>query len=784
MQWESFRCYDLRTAWVAACLAVVIAAGEASAQSVRVEGVVRDPAGAAIAGAEVTLEAGIWSDIGGTDSGGRFVFDAVPETSGSLRVGAAGFATVEQAWKTETGSSLRLEIVLSAAGLEERIMVTATRMETRLSDIAGSAVVLTAEDLSATPALFVDDKLRQIPGFTLFRRSGSRTANPTSQGVSLRGLGASGASRALVLEDGIPLNDPFGGWVYWGRLPQQALGSVEVVRGGASSLYGSGALGGVIQFLSREEQGPAFSLSTAVGYGNQETANLSLTAQGRTGQWGAMLAADLIHTDGYILVAPNQRGPIDTPANSEHATLDLTLGRSFGEHSRVFGRGLFFTEARHNGTPIQTNDTRMGQAAIGADMGAGARGSISLRLYGGAQRFNQYFSAVASDRRSESLTNRQHVPAQQIGGSGLWSGSIGRFQNLVAGVETRDVRGSSHEDIFSSGTEIATQTSGGQQRTVGVFAEDVVRVAQKWTLTAGVRFDHWRNFHGESVRAPLASPGSITLTPFEDRTDTALSPRLSLLYAMCQNVSLTASAYRAFRSPTLNELYRSFRVGNVVTGANPALHAERLTGAELGANSFAFNRKLNLRGTFFWSDIVNPIANVTLNVTPTLTVRQRQNLGRTRSRGVELDTVARLTDTIQVSGGYQFTDASVARFPSNPGLEGLAIPQVPRHQLTLLTRYSNPSRFLLSVLGRFVGSQFEDDQNQLRLEPYFQLDLLVGRSLGHGVEIFAAFENLLNQRYTVGLTPVSTLGPPLLARIGLRFNYAERSDDPARQTRP
>ena len=118
----------------------------------------------------------------------------------------------------------RMTLVASAAlAQSETITVTATRTETRIGDTPASVVVLSREALQTTAAATTDDALRQVPGFTLFRRSGSRTANPTTQGVSLRGIGASGASRALVIDDGIPLNDPFGGWIYWGRVPRSAI---------------------------------------------------------------------------------------------------------------------------------------------------------------------------------------------------------------------------------------------------------------------------------------------------------------------------------------------------------------------------------------------------------------------------------------------------------------------------------------------------------------------------------------------------------------------------------
>src|SRR4030095_165063 len=182
-------------------------------------------------------------------------------------------------------------------------------------------------------------------------------------------------------------------------------------------------------------------------------------------------------------------------------------------------------------------------------------------------------------------------------------------------------------------------------------------------------------------------------------------------------------------------------------------------------------RKLNVRGTFFWSELTRPVANVTLSVTPALITRQRQNLGRTRSLGFEVEADANITSTVTVSGGYQFVDATVLQFPANTVLEGLFLPQVPRHILTFQARYANPRRVTLALQGRAGGPPVDDDQNQFKLNSYFTLDAFVSRGLGHGVEVFGAFENLFNQRYDIGRTPLRTIGPPILARAGIRFNW-------------
>jgi outer membrane receptor protein involved in Fe transport len=241
--------------------------------------------------------------------------------------------------------------------------------------------------------------------------------------------------------------------------------------------------------------------------------------------------------------------------------------------------------------------------------------------------------------------------------------------------------------------------------------------------------------------------------------------------------------YRAFRAPTLNELYRSFRLANVLTLNNPNLNAERLTGAEAGLNVTTWEGKLSLRGTFFWSDIVDPVENVTIDSTSSPVLRQKENLGRIRSRGVELDGVVHINREIQISAGYEFTDATIVNYTVQPGevsLLGNRVAQVPRNVFTWQARYWKPSRIMFSVQGRFVGDQYDDDQNLYPLGRFYTMDLQIGRNLTRNLEVFAAAENLTNERYNVANTPTATgslfnIGPPLLYRIGLRLNFpAER----------
>ncbi|MGE5737053.1 MAG: TonB-dependent receptor [Acidobacteriota bacterium] len=741
----------------------------ARAQENQLQGTVRDVTGAPIVAADVTLSSGDDKRSTQTDQNGRFSFRHFNRGEGTLSVSAPNFRTA--AVSLAPKNSEDVQVVLHPASINEQIIVSATRTDLPLAESPGSTIVFSQADLAVSPALAIDDVLRQVPGFSLFRRTDSRVANPTAQGVSLRGLGASGTSRALVLEDGIPLLDPFGGWVYWDRVPRAAVSTVEVFRGGASNLYGSDALGGVVQFITREPEVP--SVSVEGDYGTQNTPNLSFWTGTKAGAWEVDASADLFQTDGYILVPQADRGAIDVAANSKHASTELGVARKLGDGNLAL-RGGFFRESRSNGTPLQTNGTRIAEGAAVFNQNLGTKDSLSFRLYGDAQHYDQNFSAIALDRMSESLTNIQKVPAQELGFDGQWTHLIGKSQTIIAGVNLLEVMGTSEEQIFSSGLHIANSVSGGRQRTAGVFAEDVFRIGSKWTLIAAGRFDHWGNFRGVSFRTPLTSSGVAISTNFPDRTDNFFSPRVSLIRSLNRNLTATASIYRAFRAPTLNELYRSFRLGSILTQNNAALRAETLTGGEAGVTVSTLEGKFNVRGTFFWSQTSDPVANVTLSVTPTLITRQRQNLGETRSRGVELDAVARLSNSWQLSGGYAFTDSTVLDFPADTTLEGLRVPQVPQHQFTSELRYFNPSRLIVTLQGRFVGQQFDDDQNLLPLGNFGTMNLLLAREFSRGVQGFLAFENLLNTRYAVGRTPVPTLGPPILFRVGIRLDYPSR----------
>ena len=717
-----------------------------------------DAAGVPLRSEPVEVSSGRWSACAATDDDGCFEVEA-PAAAPELRVRVRGSEAAEIG---QARAGAPAEVRVSEPTVAEAVTVTASRLPERVADSPSSVVEVRRDDFAAYPAAPPDVALREVPGFTLFRRSDSRTANPTAQGVSLRGIGGSGASRAAVLDDGVPLNDPFGGWVAWGRVPSASLDRAEVVRGGASSLYGGSALAGVVQLLRR----PAgeTSVDAEISYGSFATAAGSAFASGTSGPWRARVSGEGFRTDGEVAVAPDSAGPVDTPLAGTHGSGELRIERELGPAGALlFASGSIYRDSRENGTPLQKNETRLEEARAGGQAPV-AGGTATARVYGTWERYEQSFSAIAPDRETERLTSLQTVPSSAFGGLGQWSAAFGAHA-VAAGVEARDVTGESDETLFPFGGGTSYAAAGGRQLTGAAFVEDRVALAPRLSVVVGGRFDAWRNFDAFRSAGPTA-PDAVA-QPLPSRTETFFSPRLGVSWRASAETALVASAYRSFRAPTLNELYRGFRVGNVITLPNAQLAAERLTGGELGAVWTPAGGRMLARATLYWMEVSDPVTSVTLSATPDVITRQRQNLGRTRTRGVEVDAEAPLWPGATLAAGYAFADAVVTE-AADPSLVGLAVPQVPRHQATLRLRAS-VGRLWVAAVGRYVSEQFDDDRNQLPLSSFATMDLTASLPLGAALEAFVACENVTDVRYEVGRTPIPTVAPGRLIRGGVRL---------------
>jgi outer membrane receptor protein involved in Fe transport len=335
---------------------------------------------------------------------------------------------------------------------------------------------------------------------------------------------------------------------------------------------------------------------------------------------------------------------------------------------------------------------------------------------------------------------------------------------ITSGVDGRFIHGETDETAFSGNLPTNLTVAGGKDQLLGGFAAVATTIARRLRILAGVRVDRWRNEDGLN-RLTALSTGVTTLKALAPHTETAYSPRAGLVYSLTDRWQLTASAYGAFRAPTLNEVYRSFRQGNVLTQANEGLLAERLRGGETGIRYL--RRRIILSGVFFRDNVDDPIGNVTLSSTPSLITRQRQNIGALRIFGSDLDFLLALP-RIQLRAGYEYVNSIVSSFSVNPALVGKAVPQVPAHSGSLSVVYAAPRHWSIVALARAASRQFDDDLNQFPLRPYSEVGVSVSKQMGR-LTWFASTANLLDARIETAATPVLNYATPRVISGGVRI---------------
>lgn len=674
------------------------------------------------------------------------------------------------------------------------VVVAAARAPVPVADLAVAVDLFSAERLQASPGRAVDAVLRESPAFSLFRRSGSLVANPTAQGVSLRGLGPSGASRSLVLLDGVPLNDPFGGWVAWGKVPGLALAGAEILRGGGSAEWGNAALGGTVALFTAAPPAPEGTPTTPSGMGSgrlRASVGPARTAEGEwfldtpVGRHGTIRTSlSALTTAGDFALSPAQRGPVDRRLDLRQRLVQTSWHTRLRAASPIrltlTARG--FDEDRGNGTERQRNASREQFASAALAGEPTATLAWTANLYAQRQELRSVFTAVDSSRRFETPANDQFSVPSTAGGANatvrLRHGGAARATSAF-GADIRVVRGETREDFLWSGTRFTRRRfAGGAQQFAGIFASHDRTVGTALRASAALRLDRWSATDGHRREWDSVTLSATRDDWFAHRRGTSVNPRIGFTVPLrAASASgdaaprLRAAAYRAFRLPTLNEFHRPFRVGNVNTEANPLLDPESVRGVEAGLD--APLGPLHTSFTVFRQDLRDAVANVTLARTPALVSRQRRNLEAVRVDGVEAGLRWEPSRAWAFRVEALVSDATVRTAATQVALEGRRVAQVPRFVGTAGASWRSPAFGSLEVRLRHASSQYEDDENLLRLEPATWLDVQWSRSLARGLEGFVTVENAFQASIQTGRTVdgLITLDAPRRFRVGVRSRW-------------
>ena len=694
-------------------------------------GTVRTSDDRPVAGAIVSIQQNGQTLTATTDEKGAFSISGIVLPA-EIDVHAGGFLSIRQTITTSP-----VAVTLTPSRFRESIVVSPPPSDERWRQPMSGTTTIASATLAEQPGVTTDEQLRMVSGFSLFRRSSSRASNPTTHGVTMRGLSASGASRGLVLFDGLPLNEGFGGWVTWTRIPSLAVSQIAVDRGAEGATFGSDALGGVIDIGTRAAGQPSAIVGFGAGTDGVTMLDASVGRTHRSIDWFA--TASWFQTDGVIPVAPESQGSVDVPADAQWFNGLVRVNVLKKTNHRL---GFSFwggDDDRGNGTVVQRNRMSGGTGSASYD---GVLGSFNLagRLALSPNDFNQTFSFVAPGRNTETLTSTQFIDTLTM--RSLFE--VGR--PIPRGFAAVRVMLNRTESTFTDERPLSITTLGLRDDSEAISGHVAWTPRSDLTFGAAVRTE-WR-----------AAPD------YDKARDQATVGHATVSWQISRLVAARGAVATSHRWPTLNELVRPFQAGAVFTQANPDLLPERARSADAALTFGDARWSASIGG--FWSVVENAIANVTIQTSPTI-IRQRRNTGEATAVGGEIDLEARLMPRLRLRASATIVDA---RFRSSlePALEGKRLPQVPRASVSVSGDVQVRPWLQAAAIVRYLSSQYDDDRNVFLLAPATQVDFRIF-GLFRSFEWYFTTENAADARIEVGRTPLVTLAPGRAFRVGVTW---------------
>ncbi|BCA62478.1 TonB-dependent receptor [Sphingomonas sp. HMP9] len=663
------------------------------------------------------------------------------------------------------------QMTVAPAGQPADIVVTGRGLANAPGDRAYDIVTIDRDRIQANASNRLESVLADVAGLQQFRRSDSRSANPTSQGISLRGIGGNASSRALLVFDGVPQADPFGGWVAFPAYATGRLGRIRVTRGGGSGYQGPGALAGTVELESATPD-RATPLQGSVAYGSRDSVDAQGSAALVRESGFATVSGAYARGDGFTPTVEESRGIVDRAAPYEQASGALRTVIGIGAKTEVQMNASAFTDRRDRGSDFTDNTSEGADASVRL-IGRGRWGYSAL-AYLQTRAFASSFNSINAPRTTaiQSL-NQYNTPATGMGGRIEIAPPLGENITLRLGADVRDVRGKTQElYTFVSAVPTRRREAGGSTTTTGMFADGSL-VAGDFTVSLGGRVDWWSIDGGYLTERPLAGGAALTNLRYADRDGSETTGRAGVAYQPVEAITLRAAGYRGWRLPTLNELYRPFRVGNDATAANALLSPERLTGVE-GGVTLAPAPGMSIAATYFYNRLKDAVANVTTTspsqVLPGVTTyRVRQNLDAIRAQGFELDAAYR-PGPIGVQASWSHTSSTVEGSGITAALDGLRPAQTPRDQVSGTVDWRREAA-AVSLTVRHIGRQYDDDQNTRVLAPATTLDAYAALPITRSLVAELRGENLFDERVEAGISGATIVerATPRTIWVGLRY---------------
>ncbi|MEM9157990.1 MAG: TonB-dependent receptor plug domain-containing protein [Verrucomicrobiota bacterium] len=631
-----------------------------------------------------------------------------------------------------------------------------------------------ALDLEFLTVPDISESLSDYPGYSAFRRTSARAAHPTTQGVRIRNLGANASSRALVTMDGLPINDPFGGWVYWHRINPQSLRFASISTHGSSEAWGNYGAGGSISLISKNQR--QTSGEWLLGFGSDSSYNAALHhSQKLDDQLYIDFSTRVYETDGFEIVDPAQRGIQDIKADSSAYSARTQMRWGIDTPWSLKTVIDYFSEERTNGTPLGLNETDALDFSLQYTREIEGEDKYwSLSLYHQTRDFANVFTSVRDNRTTERPALDQFdVPADAFGGS--FSYFSGRENSsFLAGIDFRQADAEVHERFRNLGSGFERQRdAGGEQSFIGAFARSQHRINETDTLSLTARVDQIEQKNGFRSEFDLADGNIRRNDLYASSSDAEYSFNGTYSRAFDSQTTGSLSIFSGFRSPTLNEFYRPFRVVNDITESNPLLSNERHSGIEA---SFTIDDQngLTVTGSVFHYRIQDMVANVLLSTEAGFdplcgfvpsggSCSQRFNLERSELTGAEFSVSQSLTEQVDAGIQYVYTKTEITRSSASLQVVGNQFAHSSPHRLNAYVDWNNDHGWYTRLKASVWDDEYEDIENSRVIDGEILFDAQIQYEIGLNNRLTLDLENLLDTTIQTGL---STNG---LVRIGAPF---------------
>ncbi len=665
-----------------------------------------------------------------------------------------------------------------------------------------STTLMTREQIQALPETGVDQIVNRIPGVWL-PNIPTGQLHPTAQPVNIRGFGTSTTINTLVMVDGVPINDPYFRTINWSTIPKNSVERIEVIRGGgATSLWGNMAMGGVINIITREPNRTGASGDVSYGSYNTSTAEAA----------GSIVVNDKVkvgasynhsQSSGYNLTPAQYQNYNLVPTASKADNIAAGVFLAPSDKLKLFAKaywnqtyedGLVWTFAHNNwstyrlllGGSYQID----GQSSINASAWVASGSFGTINVASGAYTLNNI------NATNQFVSQIEASPSADQGGSIFYEANYGPLRDVKIGVDARRTLITDYNSLYASAVANPTTfVTNGEHRFQGVFAQGTYRfTAVPLDITVGVRGDFW-----QAMNASVLTQNSSTLNVVPNASASSFDPRVGFKFYASDEVTVRGAIYRNFSAPGMNQMYRSFASGTAFTATNPNLQPMTNFGQEVGID---FEWKgFTLSGTYFNNNLDNFIDFVTVcNTSPACsapfitaaglspaftTVRQYQNVGNATFQGFELIATWQPFEQLRLMASFTNTVAYLTS-STNPALvrTGVQLGQVPSYMFTAGVEWRPIENLVLTASMKSFPQYWNDTGHTQLNDGATLIDLGVRWSPAKDVDIYGSIQNLTNVQFlasgysltsfegtTVNASAIPQLGMPLTAIAGLRVRF-------------